>query len=95
MKTEYRYIAVEGAIGVGKTTFAKTLAEHLGAHIILEASEENPFLPDFYRNRAKFALQTQLHFLVSRYQQQIKLQSHDLFMQKIVTSIKERSIEIC
>ncbi|MBU1320163.1 MAG: deoxynucleoside kinase [candidate division Zixibacteria bacterium] len=83
--TEHRYIAVEGPIGVGKTSFARTLAEHLTAHIILEKSEENPFLADFYKNRSKFALQTQLFFLVSRYQQQTKLVSHDLFMQRIVT----------
>ncbi len=82
---EYRYIAVEGPIGVGKTSFARTLAERLSAHLILEKTEDNPFLPDFYRNRTKFALQTQLFFLVSRYQQQIKLQSRDLFMQKIIT----------
>jgi deoxyadenosine/deoxycytidine kinase len=82
---ENRYIAVEGPIGVGKTSFARTLAERLSAHLILERPEENPFLPEFYRNRAKFALQTQLFFLVSRYQQQVRLQSHDLFMQRIVT----------
>jgi len=82
---EYRYIAVEGPIGVGKTSFARTLATRLSAHLILEKTEDNPFLPEFYKNRAKFALQTQLFFLVSRYQQQIKLQSRDLFMQSIVT----------
>jgi deoxyadenosine/deoxycytidine kinase len=82
---DHRYIAVEGPIGVGKTTFAKILAEHLAAHMILEKSDENPFLADFYKNRSKYALQTQLFFLVSRYQQQMKLVSHDLFMQRIVT----------
>ncbi len=82
---EYRYIAVEGPIGVGKTSFAKTLAERLSAHLMLERTDDNPFIQDFYKNRTKFALQTQLFFLVSRYQQQTRLQSHDLFMQKIVT----------
>ncbi len=82
---ECRYVAVEGPIGVGKTSFARTLAARLSAHLILEKPEENPFLPDFYRNRSRFALQTQLFFLVSRYQQQIRLQSRDLFMQNIVT----------
>lgn len=83
--SEYRYIAVEGPIGVGKTSFAKTLADALPAHLMLENSEENPFLPEFYRNRSKLALQTQLYFLVSRYQQQTKLLTRDLFMQRIVT----------
>jgi deoxyadenosine/deoxycytidine kinase len=83
--TDHRYVAVEGPIGVGKTSFARILSEHIGAHLILEKPDENPFLPDFYKNRAKFALQVQLFFLVSRYQQQMKLISHDLFMQKIVT----------
>jgi len=82
---DYRYIAVDGPIGVGKTSFAKVLADHLGAFLVLESSNDNPFLPDFYKNRSKFALQTQLFFLVARYQQQVKLQSHDLFMQKIIT----------
>jgi len=83
--SDYKYIAVEGPIGVGKTSFAKTLAEALSAHLMLENSDENPFLPEFYRNRSKLALQTQLYFLVSRYQQQTRLLTHDLFMQKIVT----------
>ena len=81
----FRYIAVEGPIGVGKTSFARMLAEKLSAHLILEKPEENPFLADFYKNRTKYALQTQLFFLVSRYQQQIKLLSRDLFMQRIIT----------
>ncbi len=82
---DYRYLAVDGPIGVGKTSFARILAESLSAHLVLEKSDENPFLADFYKNRSKYALQTQLFFLVSRYQQQMKLVSHDLFMQRIVT----------
>jgi len=84
METTHRFIAVEGPIGVGKTSFARTLAEALDAHLILEQSNNNPFLPAFYKNRTKFALQTQLHFLVTRYQQLVKLISRDLFMQRIV-----------
>ncbi len=82
---DHRYLAVDGPIGVGKTSFSRILAENLSAHLVLEKSDENPFLSDFYKNRSKYALQTQLYFLVARYQQQMKLVSHDLFMQRIVT----------
>jgi deoxyguanosine kinase len=85
MTAEYRYIAVEGPIGVGKTSFATELSKRLSAHLILEGSDDNPFLSEFYKNRAKYALHTQLFFLVARYRQQLKLISHDLFMQQIVT----------
>jgi len=83
MKT-VNYIAVEGPIGVGKTTLAKLLAEKLGAHLILEEATENPFLADFYKSRKKYAFQTQIFFLLSRYQQLSKLESHDLFRQRLV-----------
>ncbi len=84
MESTHRFIAVEGPIGVGKTSFARALSQALNAHLILEESDDNPFLPEFYKNRAKHALQTQLHFLVTRYQQLVKLISRDLFMQRIV-----------
>jgi len=58
------YIAVEGAIGVGKTTLVKQLAEHFAGKILLEVVEDNPFLPDFYRDKKKHAFQTQLFFLL-------------------------------
>lgn len=64
------YIALEGAIGVGKTTLARILAEALGAERLLEVFEENPFLSDFYADRARYAFQTQIFFLLSRYRQQ-------------------------
>ncbi len=80
-----RYIAVEGPIGVGKTTLAKALAERLGGRLVLEAVEENPFLPGFYQDRKKHALQAQLFFLLSRFQQQQELFQQDLFNQVTVS----------
>jgi deoxyadenosine/deoxycytidine kinase len=74
-----RYIAIEGPIGVGKTTLAQVLSERLGARLVLERPEENPFLPGFYADRKKHAFQAQLFFLLSRYQQQQALVQQDLF----------------
>lgn len=67
------YIAIEGAIGVGKTTLARILADALGAELLLEVFEENPFLSDFYADRSRYAFQTQIFFLLSRYRQQHKV----------------------
>ena len=64
------YIAIEGAIGVGKTTLGRILGEALSAELLLEVFEENPFLSDFYADRARYAFQTQIFFLLSRYRQQ-------------------------
>jgi deoxyguanosine kinase len=64
------YIAIEGVIGVGKTTLARMLAPSFGADLLLEVFEENPFLSDFYSDRARYAFQTQIFFLLSRYHQQ-------------------------
>jgi len=82
---DIRYIAIEGVIGVGKTTLAKLLAERLGAELVLEEVEENPFLHEFYHDRARWAFQTQMHFLFSRYQQQRGLRQLDLFVQRLVS----------
>jgi deoxyguanosine kinase len=64
------YIAIEGVIGVGKTTLARLLAPSFDADLQLEIFEENPFLSDFYSDRARYAFQTQIFFLLSRYHQQ-------------------------
>ncbi|MEN6300392.1 MAG: deoxynucleoside kinase [Anaerolineaceae bacterium] len=64
------YIAIEGVIGVGKTTLARLLQPEFHAHLLLEVFEENPFLSDFYTDRERYAFQTQIFFLLSRYHQQ-------------------------
>jgi deoxyguanosine kinase len=64
------YIAIEGVIGVGKTTLARLLQPAFDAELLLEVFEENPFLSDFYSDRARYAFQTQIFFLLSRYHQQ-------------------------
>lgn len=64
------YIAIEGVIGVGKTTLARLLQPRFEAALLLEVFEENPFLSDFYADRARYAFQTQIFFLLSRYHQQ-------------------------
>jgi deoxyadenosine/deoxycytidine kinase len=81
----HRYIVVEGPIGVGKTTLAHALCERLGARGVYEIVEENPFLASFYQDRNKFAFQTQLFFLLSRYKQQQELFQQDLFSQVTVS----------
>jgi deoxyguanosine kinase len=64
------YIAIEGVIGVGKTTLARLLQPAFQSALLLEVFEENPFLSDFYSDRQRYAFQTQVFFLLSRYQQQ-------------------------
>jgi deoxyguanosine kinase len=64
------YVAIEGVIGVGKTTLARLLQPVFNAEILLEIFEENPFLSDFYADRERYAFQTQIFFLLSRYHQQ-------------------------
>ncbi|HJQ13510.1 MAG TPA: deoxynucleoside kinase, partial [Anaerolineales bacterium] len=64
------YVAIEGVIGVGKTTLARLLQPAFNAEILLEVFEENPFLSDFYADRERYAFQTQIFFLLSRYHQQ-------------------------
>ncbi|MDR0966769.1 MAG: deoxynucleoside kinase, partial [Myxococcales bacterium] len=76
-----KYIVVEGPIGVGKTSLVKILSDELNARTILEIVEENPFLSNFYTDRQKYAFQTQLFFLLSRFKQQQELSQQDLFNQ--------------
>jgi deoxyguanosine kinase len=64
------YISIEGVIGVGKTTLANLLQKSFDAELLLEVFEENPFLSKFYEDRARYAFQTQIFFLLSRYHQQ-------------------------
>jgi deoxyguanosine kinase len=64
------YVAIEGVIGVGKTTLARMLQPAFRASLLLEIFEENPFLSDFYADRERYAFQTQIFFLLSRYHQQ-------------------------
>lgn len=78
-RSEIRHIAIEGVIGAGKTTLAQMLSERLGARLVLERFEENPFLPKFYEDPEHYAFQTQIFFLLSRYKQQQDLFQADLF----------------
>ncbi len=79
-----RYIAIEGPIGVGKTTLARRLAAALEAQILLEGADENPFLPQYYRDPARFALATQLHFLCQRTRQLQPYVQTELFAARVV-----------
>ncbi len=85
MLQEARYIAVEGPIGVGKSSLARALAKHYGARLVGEPVEENPFLPRFYEEPERYALTAQLSFLVERYRQQQELVQIDLFQQAVVS----------
>ncbi|MCC7386834.1 MAG: deoxynucleoside kinase [Deltaproteobacteria bacterium] len=76
-----RLVVVEGVIGVGKTTLVQRLAQRLNGRLVFEEFEENPFLPDFYRDREAFAFSTQIFFLMSRFRQQEVLAQGDLFHQ--------------
>ena len=75
----HRYIVIEGAIGVGKTSLARRLATSLNAQLVLEQADENPFLERYYRNPRVGALPAQLYFLFQRAQQQASLVQQDLF----------------
>ena len=92
MKNLY-YVAIEGPIGVGKTSLAQLMAQELGAKLVLEEFENNPFLPDFYKDPERYAFQTQLFFLLQRYRQQQELRQVDMFQNLLVTDymfVKDR-----
>jgi len=78
------YIAIEGVIGVGKTTLARLLQSELHAEPVLEVFEENPFLSDFYSDRARYAFQTQIFFLLSRYRQQTSILPSNLLRGPVI-----------
>ena len=87
------YVAIEGPIAVGKTSLAKLLSERLGARLILEGFGENPFLTDFYEEPERYAFQTQLFFLLQRYQQQQELRQVDMFHNLLIADymfVKDR-----
>ena len=87
------YVAIEGTIGVGKTSLANLLSEKLSAKLVLETFEDNPFLSDFYEDPERYALQTQLWFLLQRYQQQQDLRQVDMFQNLVITDymfVKDR-----
>jgi len=79
MANQFRYIVVEGPIGVGKTSLATRLADEYGSGLLLERAEDNPFLANFYRNQRQYALSTQLHFLLQRAQQVQDFRQADMF----------------
>ncbi|MGD0590979.1 MAG: deoxynucleoside kinase [Bacteroidota bacterium] len=85
LPSEIHYIAIEGVIGAGKTSLARMLSERLSARFVLEKFEENPFLPRFYEDPERYAFQTQIFFLLSRYRQQQELYQADLFHSHIVS----------
>ena len=80
-----RYIALEGPIGVGKTSLADFLAKEFKGRTLLEEVDDNPFLGNFYKDRRKHAFQTQLFFLLSRYRQQKDLGQQELFNSTVVS----------
>ena len=92
MKNLY-YVSVEGVIGVGKTSLAHLLEERLNAKLVMEKFDENPFLADFYLDPERYAFQTQLFFLLSRYRQQQELRQTDVFHKLVISDymfVKDR-----
>jgi deoxyguanosine kinase len=80
-----QFVVVEGVIGAGKTLLAEHLGEAWNARLILESADDNPFLEDFYRDRRRFAFQTQITFLLNRYRQQQGLLQSDIFSPRVVS----------
>ncbi|MCH8157640.1 MAG: deoxynucleoside kinase [Nitrospinae bacterium] len=81
---EPRFIAVEGCIGAGKTSLVNLLGNQFDAQMVREMDEENPFIGKFYQDRETFGFQTQIFFLLSRYQQYLKLAQRDLFNSVVI-----------
>ena len=92
MKNLY-YVSIEGVIGVGKTSLAHLLEERLNAKLVMEKFDENSFLADFYLDPERYAFQTQLFFLLSRYRQQQELRQTDVFHKLVISDymfVKDR-----
>lgn len=81
----HRYIAIEGNIGAGKTTVARLVAERMNARLVLERFADNPFLPQFYTDRAKYAFPLEMSFLADRYRQALELFHSDLFAESTIS----------
>ena len=81
---EPRFIAIEGAIGAGKTSLVNFLGEQYDAHLILEDNDSNPFISQFYEDKEAYSFQTQVFFLLSRYNQYMQLAQRDLFNSVVV-----------
>ncbi len=79
------YIAIEGVIGVGKTSLARLLQPVFSSDVLLEIFEQNPFLSNFYTDRKRYAFQTQIFFLLSRYRQQMDLIHSDLNQRTLIS----------
>ena len=79
LKLESRFVAIEGPVGVGKTSLAQRLADHVGGKLILEEPENNPFLENFYLDPKSNALPTELSFLFQRAKQMESINQEDLF----------------
>ncbi|MBW2021350.1 MAG: deoxynucleoside kinase [Deltaproteobacteria bacterium] len=83
-KHNFSYIAVEGPLGVGKTSLAALLSERLNGVAILEETQDNPFLPDFYKDPQKFRFQTQVFFLLRRFQHCNEIIQKNLFNKVVI-----------
>lgn len=81
----FRHIAIEGPIGAGKSSLARKLAAHLGADLLLEQADENPFLGRFYADMPGYAFQTQLHFLFQRVKQMQGIAQPGMFAGALVS----------
>lgn len=79
------HLAIEGVIGVGKTSLCRLLGKRLSGYVVLEKHDENPFLEDFYESPQRFAFQTQMFFLLSRYRQQQDLKQQELFHSALIS----------
>jgi len=84
MPESFRYLVIEGPIGVGKTSLANRLAQEFASELLLERAEENPFLANFYQNPRQYALSAQLHFLLQRAQQVQDFRQTDMFQASYV-----------